>query len=179
MKEERIARWMVGWREREKRTKVEGDEWIAREREKVEQRWKSGVDLKGGGWCRVFITRRLQQLAMELSSGMMIFGQGHSISNVLIIPKWRECQAPVTVAIFTVLKRSQHWPCDGTPARLVWQANWIERSDQPADDCQCASVCVDWKAATKGETFRHCFGWEEKKWRRHSFGLKETYTNCE
>lgn len=65
----------------------------------------------------------LQQLALELSCGMTIFGQGHSISNVLIIHKWRERQEPVTVAIFTVLMRSQHWPCDGTPVRLVWQAN--------------------------------------------------------
>ncbi len=64
----------------------------------------------------------LQQLAMELSGEMMIFGQGGSISNVLIIPRWRECQEPVTVAIFTLLMRSQLWPCDGTPVRLVWQA---------------------------------------------------------
>lgn len=61
--------------------------------------------------------------SLELSCGMTIFGQGHSISNVLIIPKWRERQEPVTVAIFTVLMRSQYWPCDGTPVRLVWQAN--------------------------------------------------------
>lgn len=47
------------------------------------------------------------------------------------------------VAIFTVLMRSQQRPCDGTPVRLVWQANGIERRDQPADDCHSASVCVD------------------------------------
>lgn len=111
----------------------------------------------------------LQRLAMESSCGMMIFGQGRSISNVLIIPKWRDCQEPVTVAIFTVLMRSRYWHCDGTPVRLVWQAKWIERSDQPADDCRRASVCVDWIAATKGETFRHCFGLEKK---RLNLGLK-------
>lgn len=65
----------------------------------------------------------LQQLATELSCGIMIFGKGRSISNVLIIPKWRESQEPVMVAIFTVLMHSQHWPCDGTPVRSVWQAN--------------------------------------------------------
>lgn len=49
------------------------------------------------------------------------------------------------MAIFTVLMRSQHWPCDGTPVRLVWQPTAEnEATDQQTTVTVPVFVLTEW-----------------------------------
>lgn len=94
-----------------------------------ERRERSGYKDQGlvwiakeaAGWGEIFISGSCRGPVADLSGEMIIFGQKGGISYLLIITKCRECQEPVTAAIFAVLRHSQRWPSDGTPERLVWQ----------------------------------------------------------
>lgn len=106
------------------------------------------IATKAGGWRMTFTSSSCRGPVADLSGEIMFwfffcfFGQNAAISYLLIIPKCRECQEPVTAAIFTVLMHSQCWPTDGTPERLVKQRR-VKRMKRPTIRwlSACQSLC--------------------------------------
>lgn len=81
---------------------------------------------------------------------MMIFGRGGGISNVLIIPKWRECQAPCRGGHFHSFDALSAPALRWNPGenRLAGELNGTERpTSRRLSPRQC--LCL---AATNGES---------------------------